>query len=311
MINLNILNKKPKKLSIKFYLRRDIPPIVYTRYGSKDTYYHLYIEFIYRRKVNKCKSRYFQFVANDSYIYSFIRGFEDSSLKGYNIYGVKESVFTDDEYAIINNDIEVDFTHRKYDLLELLFIEKQHLKYLFQMLFEIDEENFTLSRVSEGYQNSLKFMFDYFDVVIKELLQNNLNSVIPFFPLLNTREKFTKLATNLSLTLLTLDKRHPALANADIDSINRYVKLLNVFNILCERYLVFDFKISDSKGMTLPIWCIDNHSEKLKEYIDSQKLMFDHVDYSKNEIESTFDFILSEVNDRVQKDLSIVLDCFK
>jgi hypothetical protein len=311
MINLNILNKKPKKLSIKFYLRRDISPIVYTLHGSNDTYYHLYIEFIYRRKVNKCKSRYFQFVANDSYVYSFIRGFEDSGLKGYNIYGIKESVFTDDVYAIINNDIEVDFTQRKYNLLELLFIEKQHLKYLFQMLFEIDEENFTLSRVSEGYQNSLKFMFDYFDLVIKELLQNKLNSILPFFPLLNTKEKFTKLATKLSQTLSTLDRSHPALENADIDSIYRYVKLLNVINILCERYLVFDFKISDSKGMTLPIWCVDNHSEKLKEYIYLQTLKFGYVDYSKNEIESIFDFILSEVHDSVQKDLSIVLDCFK
>ena len=113
MINLNILSKKPKKLSIKFYLRRDISPIVYTQYGSKDIYYHLYIEFIYRRKINKCKSRYFQFVPNDSYVYSFIKGFEDSGLKGYNIYGVKESVFTDDVYAIINSD--VDLNPRKYD----------------------------------------------------------------------------------------------------------------------------------------------------------------------------------------------------
>lgn len=309
MINLNILSKKPKKLSIKFYLRRDISPIVYTQYGSKDIYYHLYIEFIYRRKINKCKSRYFQFVPNDSYVYSFIKGFEDSGLKGYNIYGVKESVFTDDVYAIINSD--VDLNPRKYDLLDLLLVEKQHLKYLFKMLLEIDEENFTLSKLSEGYQNSLKFMFDYFDIVIKELLQNNLNSILPFFPLLSTKEKFTKLATNLSDTLLTLNKNHRALENADINSIRRYINLLNIINILCERYLVFDFKFGNSKGMTLPIWCVDNHSEKLKEYIYSENLLFGYVDYSKNEIESTFDFILSEVNSRVKKDSSIVLDCFK
>lgn len=308
------LNKKPKKLTIKYYLRKDIPPFVYTQNGYEETYYPLYIEFIYNRKVNKCKSRCFQFVPGESYMNSFIGGFENSSTHGYNIYGIKESVFTEDVKEMVNNDIETDFQQITSDhFLQLLLIEKQHLKYLFQMLFEqIDDENFVLSKVSTGYQNSLKFMFDYFDDVIKEQIQKKVNEILPFFPLFDKSENCTLLVQKLGKTFSYLNRSEADLQNAQIGYLERYIMLMNIFQLSCRRYFVSDIrKHIHCKGMTLPIWIVENHSDKLKRFVNKTISKIDNENHLNIKMDPVFDLLLNQVNNRVQNDLSIILESFK
>lgn len=296
--------KKQSKLTIKYFLRKEISPILFNENGHNDIYHHLYIEFIYKRKINKCKSQFYNFVNRDFNFYSFIWSFETSSLKGFNIYGVKDDTFSDKIKEQINGEDVLTYQKNNNDLLNLLILEKKHILALFSGLEQIESDQFSLSRLSDGYKNSIVFVLDIFDDILKNLVIERLIKDIPFFPKPDTTVEWMLFTTNIIKTVSLMDLK--VLQNNGVQEMFNYIVLLGKFKVFFERYIVTQNN-DGIRGITVPMWFSDNHQQKIRDEYSKKNL----IAGLESKDDTAFYSILNIVEDKLEIEWQNIKNYFR
>lgn len=288
---MSILNfkRKEKKITLKYFLRKD--------YGNgnpqgTDFYYPLYIEFIHRRKKNKCRSLFSKFYrydeANAPYIKNLKYSTSPTPYIDYNKLGVSSKEFNETVERKINDDASLARTY-KLDFTDLLICEKQHALSLFKLLEDISDDDFTFSNLREGYHYSLnRRAFDLYDECLKELLLDEFNQSLPSFPIKVLQMALPSYSfedfSHTLIDILSMTKKRVE-TNRSTTTLGRYA--FELWNI---RELIRQYINSDPYSyltLTIPIWFLDDHSTRLRNFVDLEgKVVCDRSDVSILDIRS-------------------------
>lgn len=295
-MNIFKVKRKEKKIRVKYHLRKEQGATgVEIVKGEEIFYYPLYIEFIHRRKQNKCKSLFLSFhkyePTNLPYIY-------------YNKFGVSTIEFNEEREKLINGDEPLERSF-ELDFMDLLICERKHAFSLFKLFKDIEDDDFTLSRLSEGYSYSLnKRAFDLYTEGLKELLLEEFKKSVPDYPI-----ELLQLALPLY---------------AYMDFFDLLVKVFNVTKVEKSSKDLIDFgfllfsineKIKSYMSitpfrnleLTIPIWVLDEHSKKLREFLENGV----HPDKgTKDTFESIVEILLNNVEFRILEEVSSIKKWF-
>lgn len=257
---------KDKKISLRFFLRKNLKPIDFCFMGvSSGQCYHLCVEIIHRRKVNSSFSLFYLFLENgrvkDNYYNSEFLGFK----KSY----VEEQLFNSIE-SYINNDFQITtkkdsffqklmaFVSKKNVektvpdfFIDILHHEYEHLYYMVKKSGEtIENEKFTLSKLNEAYLHSLQFISTYYDNYLIEKLML----------------KFYELDNRIPVGSIDTSKSFPHI----VEIVNRFAAIIDTTN--SKEFVKFSIRLLEIQtyieryycntenheygphGLTLPIW---------------------------------------------------------
>lgn len=263
---------KEKKISLRFFLRKNLKPIDFCFMGiTSGKCYHLCVEVIHRRKVNSSFSLFYLFldngrVKNPSYNSEFL-GFK----KSY----VEEQIFNSIE-SYINNDFQIIPTEDHFIqkltsfvniengvktvpnfFINILQHEYEHLYYMVKKSGEsIESERFTLSNLNEAYLHSLQFISTYYDNYLIEKLMLKFYELDKRIPVdsIDTSKSFIHIVeiVNRFANIIT---------TANSQEFVKFSMTLLKIQAYIERYYC---NTEENKygpyGLTLPIW-----SYKIKE----------------------------------------------
>jgi hypothetical protein len=262
-MNLSSIIQKPKKISIKYFLRKEqFSKMLVSGYEIDTKYYPLYIEFIHRRKVNRCKSLYLDFLLKDT---QNAAG-EDINHIQFNIYGVTPIAFTNEIEQKINSNDDLQ-PSRNLTFLDLLIFEKHHANATFKLFANIPDDKFTLSHLGEGYKYSLKFVFNYYENYLKNLVINELLAYLPYFPNIIDKSKNLNDLCKGIIQLIPLIDNDLFQDGKTGEAFLNFAVSISKIGIKAERYIIYDNKLSSIFGITIPVWTVENHLEKFQEFM--------------------------------------------
>ena len=292
---MSILNfkRKEKKITIKYFLRKDQGEVnvPYTHHPDI-VYYPLYIDFIHRRKKNRCRSLFLQFhymetnIQNIPHIY-------------FNEFGVATREFTSELEKRINDD-SPQVRSYQFDLLDLLICEKQHAFNLFKLFSDISDEDFSISNLSEGYHYSLrKRTYELYDEVLKELLLDEFYKLVPSYP---TKPLRIALASYTYYDFFDLLVNIFNLTSSDARTEIRSYRLMDLgFSLAHIEKMIHSYmttKPNTPLVLTVPTWVIEEHSKKLTLFLKRSV----NIGKSFENIES-FDLIVDMVLGKAEEKL--------
>ncbi|MDH4460702.1 MAG: hypothetical protein QE277_04720 [Flectobacillus sp.] len=312
---MSILNfkRKEKKITVKFFLRKDRGEVKMPdthRYGADTVYYPLYIEFIHRRKINRCKSLFLEFhkmgtkVHNIPYTY-------------FNEFGVATREFTSEIENLINGDSSLVRSYQ-FDLLDLLICEKHHALNLFKLFEDISDDDFIFSNLSEGYHYSLSKRADsLYDEVLKELLLDEFQKLVPSYPI---EPQLLKIALssysyyefyqivvnifNMTATYARAEVSSSSLMHLGQSLYKVQTKIQEYMAIKPHRYSEMRFTL------TIPVWVVEGHSNKLSVFLKEDRF-FDRTHFkSKQEFDGLVDTILSKAEEKLIHEVSTIKSYF-
>ncbi len=259
-MNLSSIIQKPKKISVKYFLRKEqFSKMLVAGYEIDTKYYPLYIEFIHRRKVNRCKSLYLDFLLKDT---QNAAG-EDINHIQFNIYGVTPIAFTNEIEQKINSNDDLQ-PSRNLNFLDLIIFEKHHALATFKLLTNISDEKFTLSHLSDGYKYSLKFVFYYYENYLKNLVIDELFEYLPYFPNIIDRSKSLNDICQAIIQIITLIDSDLFKEGKTGQEIMDFAANISKIGNKAARYIIHDNKLSSHFGITIPVWAVENHLEKFQ-----------------------------------------------
>jgi hypothetical protein len=267
--------KKQNKITIKYFLRKERSPIVFSLSKTQsDEYYQLYIDFVFKRKTNRCKSSYLAFMRSDSMTYQNAQDKFINRLIGYNVFGVNDKAFTDEVKTNINTVDFLDPTNHE-SFQDFLIYERHHAKSLFSILREVDDADFIFTNLGEGYRYSILFVYELLEEIIKKKLAENFYVTIPNFPkILNLEENLNNLLLQ-STEILSLTNPQFLSKYEDFDS---YVHFINKFRAFCYNSILMTYKMSSDRGVTLPVWIAENLFAAFQDTLEREMMA-----YSENE----------------------------
>lgn len=302
-MNLSSIIQKPKKISIKYFLRKEqFSKMLVSGYEIDTKYYPLYIEFIHRRKVNKCKSLYLEFLLKDTQNVD-----ENINHIQFNIYGVTPIAFNEDIEKKINTHEDLVPSNRM-DFLDLLIFERNHAFATFKLLANISDDKFTLSHLGEGYKYSLKFVYDYYQNYLKELLLEEFYTCIPIFP--NIIDKSGTLnniciTTIQAITLIREDIFEEGKSSRDF--IN-FATIISRIGNKIQEYIIYDNKLSGHFGITIPVWIVENHFETFQKFLlDNSLGLFGMTEKDSN----LYEPIILKMTETVENEISLDIEKIK
>lgn len=302
-MNLSSIIQKPKKISIKYFLRKEqFSKMLVSGYEIDTKYYPLYIEFIHRRKVNKCKSLYLEFLLKDTQNVD-----ENINHIQFNIYGVTPIAFNEDIEKKINTNEDLVPSNRM-DFLDLLIFERNHAFATFKLLANISDDKFTLSHLGEGYKYSLKFVFDYYQNYLKKLLLEEFYTCVPIFP--NIIDKSGTLndiciATIQAITLIREDILEEGKSSRDF--IN-FATIISRIGNKIQEYIIYNNKLSGHFGITIPVWVVENHFETFQKFLlDNSLGLFGMTEKDSN----LYEPIILKMTETVENEISLDIEKIK
>lgn len=302
-MNLSSIIQKPKKISIKYFLRKEqFSKMLVSGYEIDTKYYPLYIEFIHRRKVNKCKSLYLEFLLKDTQNVD-----ENINHIQFNIYGVTPIAFNEDIEKKINTNEDLVPSNRM-DFLDLLIFERNHAFATFKLLANISDDKFTLSHLGEGYKYSLKFVFDYYQNYLKKLLLEEFYTCVPIFP--NIIDKSGTLndiciATIQAITLIREDIFEEGKSSRDF--IN-FATIISRIGNKIQEYIIYNNKLSGHFGITIPVWVVENHFETFQKFLlDNSLGLFGMTEKDSN----LYEPIILKMTETVENEISLDIEKIK
>lgn len=302
-MNLSSIIQKPKKISIKYFLRKEqFSKMLVSGYEIDTKYYPLYIEFIHRRKVNKCKSLYLEFLLKDTQNVD-----ENINHIQFNIYGVTPIAFNEDIEKKINTNEDLVPSNRM-DFLDLLIFERNHAFATFKLLANISDDKFTLSHLGEGYKYSLKFVFDYYQNYLKKLLLEEFYTCVPIFP--NIIDKSGTLndiciATIQAITLIREDIFEEGKSSRDF--IN-FATIISRIGNKIQEYIIYNNKLSGHFGITIPVWVVENHFETFQKFLlDNSLGLFGMTEKDSN----LYEPIILKMTKTVENEISLDIEKIK
>jgi len=298
---MSILNfkRKEKKITVKFFLRKDRGevkmPHTY-RYGADTVYYPLYIEFIHRRKINRCKSLFLEFhkmgteVQNIPYIY-------------FNEFGVATREFNTEIENLINGESPLLRSYQ-FDLLDLLICEKHHALNLFKLFEEISDDDFIFSNLSEGYHYSLSKRADnLYDEVLKELLLDEFQKLVPAYPIkllkiaLSSYSYYEFYQTLVNIFNMTVTFKRTEVSSRRLMHLGQ--SLYKIQEKIYKYMTIKPYNYSEMRfALTIPIWVVESHSNKLSVFLKEDRF-FDVTHFkSKQAFEVLVDTIISKAEEK-------------
>lgn len=302
-MNLSSIIQKPKKISIKYFLRKEqFSKMLVSGYEIDTKYYPLYIEFIHRRKVNKCKSLYLEFLLKDTQNVD-----ENINHIQFNIYGVTPIAFNEDIEKKINTHEDLVPSNRM-DFLDLLIFERNHAFATFKLLANISDDKFTLSHLGEGYKYSLKFVYDYYQNYLKTLLLEEFYTCVPIFP--NIIDKSGTLnniciATIQAITLIREDIFEEGKSSRDF--IN-FATIISRIGNKIQEYIIYNNKLSGHFGITIPVWIVENHFETFQKFLlDNSLGLFGMTEKDSN----LYEPIILKMTETVENEISLDIEKIK
>lgn len=302
-MNLSSIIQKPKKISIKYFLRKEqFSKMLVSGYEIDTKYYPLYIEFIHRRKVNKCKSLYLEFLLKDTQNVD-----ENINHIQFNIYGVTPIAFNEDIEKKINTNEDLVPSNRM-DFLDLLIFERNHAFATFKLLANISDDKFTLSHLGEGYKYSLKFVFDYYQNYLKKLFLEEFYTCVPIFP--NIIDKSGTLndiciATIQAITLIREDIFEEGKSSRDF--IN-FATIISRIGNKIQEYIIYNNKLSGHFGITIPVWVVENHFETFQKFLlDNSLGLFGMTEKDSN----LYEPIILKMTETVENEISLDIEKIK
>lgn len=303
-MNLFSISHKPKKISIKYFLRKEqFSKRLVAGYEIDTKYYPLYIEFIHRRKVNRCKSLYLDFLLKDT---QNATG-EDINHIQFNIYGVTPIAFNEDVEKKINTQEDL-LPSNRMDFLDLLIFEKNHAFATFKLLANISDDKFTLSHLGDGYKYSLRFVFEYYQNYLKKLLLEEFYTCVPIFP--NIIDKSGTLndiciATIQAITLIREDIFEEGKSSSDF--IN-FATIISRLGNKIQEYIIYDNKLSGHFGITIPVWIVENHFEKFYNFLlDNSTGLFGITEKDSN----LYEPIILKMTETVENEINLEIEKIK
>lgn len=261
-MNLSSIIQKPKKISIKYFLRKEqFSKMLVSGHEIDTKYYPLYIEFIHRRKVNKCKSLYLDFLLKDTPNVS-----EDVNHIQYNIYGVTPIAFNEEIEKKINAQEDL-LPSNRMDFLDLLIFERNHAFATFKLLANISDDKFTLSHLGEGYKYSLKFVLEHYQNYLKKLLLEEFYKCVPAFPNIIDKSGTLNNICVATIQAITLIKEDIFEEGKSSRGFINFATMLSRIGNKVEKYIIYDNKLSGYFGITIPVWIVENHFEKFQKFL--------------------------------------------
>lgn len=299
MKNLSTFKKK-KKMSMKYFLRKDYVSNFLNQTESENQLFQLYIEFIFKTKANKCKSVWKEFIQKDSHLSKILASEFQSERLGYSFYGVSSKIFTTEIQKNINGKASLQ-PQKNDDFMNALIYEKYHAEALFDLIRELDGDKFSMSKFGSEYKNSVIFVFPFFEIVLKKMLLEKFYLLYHNFPkILSVDTTLEVLSLGLSEIIYNFKNQ----GNDDaIHSFRNYCLFsIKIFNIIQE-YICFSDNFSSANGITLPVWFVENHSEKLINYVEKNATYFtnEEKDLLRLLIQNTDNQLLAEKNNLLRK----------
>ncbi len=295
-MSIFVVKRKEKKVGIRYYLRKDQGKTVFEVVNDREIpHYPLYIEFTHRRKQNKCKSLFLKF-------HSYIPSMEPYIY--YENYGISTEIFNEDLVKHINSK-EPSFRTYKYDFEDLLICEKQHVQSLFSLFEDISDDDFTLSRLAEGYPCSLKKRaIDLYTEGLKELLLEEFRKAVPSYPI-----ELVQIAMPSYdyFTFFNIINRIFDLTKVD----NRTSKLYDLGLLLCEIQRNMEtYMITIAHrylDLTIPIWVAEGHSNKIRDYFNNN-VFYGKED--KDDFYAAVSLLFENVEIKLKEEVEQIKSCF-
>ena len=274
--------KKKEKMSMKYFLRKDYISNSLSKTESEKQLFQLYVEFVFRRRPNKCKSLWTEFIQKDSILFDNLKNEFYSNTLGYSFSGVSERVFSLEVQNFVNRKSDL-MPHENNDFIRLLIYEKYHAEALFTLFRDLDEDKFSMSKFGAEYKSSIIFVYDLFEVHLKEKLLNEFYHVLPRFPQIFSSEiSFEKLSMSIFDIISIIDVQY---VNNSFPFKN-FCLLLNNFSNIIREYLCNSNERISANGLTLPIWFCENHSSSFTKFLE-QRLSY----LSNDERELLFEIV--------------------
>lgn len=265
--------KKKSKMSMKYFLRKDyFSDAFLNNAGNESPSFQLYIDFVFRRGTSRCKSLWMKFVQTNGFIFNNLNDKFYAKSVGYGFSGISEKVFSSDVQNFINGKSSTP-PNVKHELIDFLKYEKYHYEALFDLFREVEVDKFDMSKFGSEYKNTILFVTDLFQNILKEHLQKEFFKVLPNFPQIFSDERTTlqQLGINM-MQILSLVERHNL---NNFDAFRNYPLLLTQLLNASEEYLCFSNKDFSPNGMTLPIWFAKNHSASFYDFLINRLCFLD------------------------------------
>ncbi len=302
-MNLSSIIQKPKKISIKYFLRKEqFSKMLVSGYEIDTKYYPLYIEFIHRRKVNKCKSSYLDFLLKDTQ-----NAGGDINHIQYNIYGVTPIAFDEEIEKKINTHDDL-LPSNRMDFLDLLIFERNHAFATFKLLANISDDKFTLSHLGEGYKYSLKFVFEHYQNYLKKLLLEEFYKYVPVFPNIIEESGTLNNICVATIQIITLIREGIFEEGKSSRDFYNFATMLSKIGNKVEKYIIYDNKLSGHFGITVPVWVVENHFEKFQKFLlDNSNGLFGITEKESN----IYEPIILKMIETVENEISTEIEKIK
>lgn len=299
MMNVNTFKKK-SKMSMKYFLRKDYISQTLSQKESDSQFFQLYVEFIFKRKPMKCKSLWVEFISKDSCLFEQLKDESYTKILGYSLDGISDRVFSVDFQNYVNGKT-LAFRIQNNDLARILTYEKYHAQALFNLFRDIDEDKLNISNFGMEYKNTVIFIYDFFEAVMREKLVSEFENVLPKFPKIFSKDiNIEKLAISILQIISLTDSQYLV----KIEAFRNFCLLMTTFSNVFKEYLCFSNNNFSERGLTLPLWISENHSVPFKEFLIKR------LEYLEKEEKELLNNIIDVVDIQIDKQKKLLLNKF-